>query len=50
MKLLFGNALFPVNDVHILVMPVIRSGWTGNDITQCLDVVTDRLILLFLWF
>ncbi len=49
-KFWFGDSLLPVNNIHVFVMSVIGSGWTSNNVSQCLDVIADSLVLLLLWF
>ena len=49
MELLLGDTLLPVDDVHIFIMSIVGSGWSGDDVTQCLDIVAHRFILLLLW-
>ena len=47
-QFLFGDALFPVDDIHVFIVSVVGGGRTGYHISQCLDIVAHSFVLLFL--
>lgn len=46
----FAEACFVLLDVHVGICFIVGSAGSGDDISECFDVVADYLIFFFLWF